>query len=679
MKLDMDEYKMIDKKEYKAKGEFVNRELSWLDFNIRVLECADFKDNPLNERLNFLGITGSNLEEFISVRFANAYNNKDSEPYSEILKEIKHFKELQHKSYTKLKEKIDKNYGYKFIKPEDLNKKGRCKLLKIFNNNIFPLLTPIDINTNNINILNYTTYVGVVIKSRNKERLTIIPIFKSIEPWVIIEENIMMVEDVISYYLRSHIFINQEIEATGIFRVVKDASVILSHDESKFIVDRMEETLDRREHSNPLYLDITKDSDELLVRYLTSFLKIPPGHIYKKSRIVNYRIFSQLKLFGKKESYKPFTPFEYENYENYYNLFQALRHEDILLHHPYDSYNTVIKFIEHAASDHKVRAIRQTLYRVSGIDSPIVNALCKAARNGINVTVLVEIKARFDEDNNLRLIEKLQRAGVVVVYGSEFLKTHCKMCIVSRAEKGKIKNYCHVATGNYNEKTARLYTDISYLTSRKKIGKDLGLIFNIISGHSRPDKRLDRIYYSPVNLRKQLEKCIDREIRNVKKGKKGAIFIKVNSISDTRMVNKLYEAAKSGVKIYIICRGVCSITPTKNIFIKSIVGRFLEHSRIYYFYNSKDEEYYISSADLLTRNLDRRVETLIRLKDKNIISQMQWIVDIMKLDTANSYIQSKPRKWERINGDFDCHKWLIKNSDTKKWNKKWNKKLNRKL
>ena len=675
MKFDIGEYAMIYKKEDKVKGKFINRELSWLDFNSRVLECADDKDNRMNERLNFLGITGSNLEEFISVRFANAYHNQDYEPYKDILKEIKKFKSEQNESFKNIKEKIKKKFGYEFVKPKDLNKKGRGKLYKIFTNKIFPLLTPIDINTNNINILNYTTYVGVIIRSRNTERLTIIPLSKSIDPWVIIDNSIILLEDVVLYYLENHIFINQEIVATGVFRVIKDASVILSHDESKFIVDRMADTIDRREHSKPLFLDISKDTDELLERYLSSYLKIPSGHVYKKNKIVTFKIFSDLKIFGKKESYKSFSPFKYENYENYRDIFDALRHEDILLHHPYDSYDTVIKFIEHASTDPKVLSIKQTLYRVSGMDSPIVNALCRAAKNNITVVVLVEIKARFDESNNLKLINKLQRAGVTVVYGDEFLKTHCKMCVVTRREKDKIRIYSHVATGNYNEKTAKLYTDLSFLTSKRKIGNDLGLIFNIISGHSRPDTRLDKIFYSPVNLRKRLEKCIDREIKFAKKGKKAKIFIKVNSISDTRIVNKLYEAAKAGVKVYVICRGVCSLTPRKNLFIKSIVGRFLEHSRIYYFRNNKEHEYYISSADLLTRNLDRRVETLLLLKDKEVISQLDWIINIMKLDEANSFIQKENREWVRHKGDFDSHQWLIDNSDTKKWNKKWDKKL----
>ena len=345
----------------------------------------------------------------------------------------------------------------------------------------------------------------------------------------------------------------------------------------------------------------------------------------------------------------------------------------MLLHHPYDSYDTIVKFLEHAANDKDVVAIKQTLYRVSSIDSPIVNALCTAARNGKKVSVLIEIKARFDEENNIKLIKKLQNSGATVLLGVEMLKTHCKMCIVIRREKDKLKLYSHVATGNYNEKTAKIYTDLSYLTSKQKIGNDLLLIFNILTGYSNPDEKLQKIYYAPVTLRNKLLQCIDNEVKFAKKGKKAEIFMKINSLSDEMMAEAIYKAADAGVKIYIICRGVCSIVPRKNIFIKSIVGRYLEHSRIYYFRNGGDgtPEYFISSADLLTRNLDKRVETLISLKDSNVIEKLKWIIQVYKNDDANSFIMNRDGSWKHDKGSFSCHDWFMENIETRKAKKSW--------
>lgn len=668
MKLDMDEYAMIYKKE-KVKGPFINRELSWIDFNRRVLACALKKSNPMNERLNFLGITSSNLDEFISVRFASANANKDTEPYDKILQKIKKFKTMQNNAFDVIVNDIKKKYHYEFTKPSKLNKKEKEKLRNVFTANIFPLLTPMDVHSNDINIISGMTYISAVIKRGNRECVTIIPLISDIDAIYQIGNKVLLLEDIILHYMNDIIFMNQEVESTGVFRIIKDESVILSHDESRFIVDRMEDTLNMRNNSKPLFLELREDTNESMETILTSVFKIPSGHLYKKNKVIDYKVFSKNKLFDKDQSYESFVPFRYENYGNYYNIFDAIDNEDILLHHPYDSYDTVVKFLEHAAIDPNVRTIKQTLYRVSGIDSPIVNALCKAAENGKFVTVLVEIKARFDESNNIRLIDKLKRSGVNVILGDEFLKTHCKMCLVTRKDdKNKIRIYSHVATGNYNEKTARIYTDLSYFTSKQKTGLDLLQIFNILSGHAKPDESLEKVYYAPVNLRKQIEKCIDKEIEYAKKGKKAEIFIKVNSISDIKMVNKIYEAASAGVDINIICRGVCSLIPRKNLKIKSIVGRFLEHSRIFYF---KHSGYYLSSADLLTRNLDRRVEILMSLKESNVIGQLKWIIAVLKQDKANSFIETEDGHWVHAKGDFNSHEWMIYYSDIKKQKKSW--------
>jgi polyphosphate kinase len=651
------------KKKTKVHGKFINRELSLIDFNERVLSCALSKNTPLNERLNFLAITDSNFDEVISVRFANAYHNQDDEPYSDILKRIKSFKKMQNEAYKILKDELGKN-GIKFVKISDLNKKEKENLYNEYMTNIFPLLTPLHIsNCNSIPpISSGELCIVVTIMNNGIEEVVIIPIENEIDKLYQIGDKVIMIEDIITYYMNDTLFINKDIVSKGVFRIIRDASIILSHDTSRFIVDRMSETIRKREHSNPLFIEISSSSPERLKNILMSIFKIPNGHVYTDSKILYYKRFSQ-PILDSSESYKSFEPFIYENNENYYNMFEAIRNEDILLQHPYDSYDTVVKFIQHAANDKDVVAIKQTLYRVSSIDSPIVDALCKASKNGKKVSVLVEIKARFDEENNIRLISKLQNAGVTVILGMEYLKTHCKLCVIIRNENNKLCVYSHVATGNYNEKTARLYTDLSYFTSKQKIGIDLLHIFNILSGHSNPDEKLQKIYYSPVTLRKRLINCIDREITFAKNGKKAEIFMKINSLSDKIMANKIYEAADKGVKVYIVCRGVCSIVPRKNLFIKSIVGRFLEHSRIYYFKNGNNHEYYISSADLLTRNLDKRVETLISLKDSSVVEQLQWMIDVYKEDKRNSFVMDKKGIWHKQKGDFSCHDWFIKHSD----------------
>ena len=671
MKFDVDSYQMDLGKSKKKPKKMTDRDISWIDFNYRVLACAMKKSNPLNERLNFLGITESNLDEFISVRFSNMYNDKENLPYKSLLKKIKTFKVNQNKSFKEIKGDIEKSTGYTFVKPKELKKDELKTLEKYFKNEIFSRLTPMNISDNEINLTNGLSYISVIVSKEDYEYIVVIPVLKEFNSFFIVNKHIVIIEDIIEYFLKDTIFINQKVVSIGSFRIIRDGSIILSHDKNKFIVDRMEDTIKERDTSKVMMLMLSSKCDDRMVNALTVFFKVPQNHVIYDNLVNNYRIFSYGKLFDESKSYKPFTPFDYDNNKKYYDMFDALDNEDILLHHPYDSYDTVIKFIQHAATDKNVESIRMTLYRVSGIDSPIVNALCDAAYNGKFVVALVEIKARFDEDNNIRVIQKLKKFGVNVILGDEYLKTHCKMCLVTRKCDNKIKLYSHVATGNYNEKTSKIYTDLSFMTSKTKIGRDLLNVFNILSGYSKPDDPLSKVFYAPVNLRKQLFKCIDREISYAKKGKTAEIFIKVNSLSDETTIDKLYEAADAGVNIFILVRGICSIIPRKHLKVKSIVGRFLEHSRIYYFKNNGDPEYYISSADLLTRNLDRRVETLINITDSKIIKQIKWIILILKRDEKNSFILDNESKWHHAKGDFDAHQWMIDYSDIKKKKKKW--------
>lgn len=656
MKLNIDSYEMITK-DIDVKGKFINRELSWLDFNARVLNCALAKI-PLNERLNFLGITTSNLDEFISVRFAYVIKNKNKEPYKDILKQIHRFIKNQVTVYNDLIKDV-KDKGYEITKASKLDKKEYRKIRQIFRTSIFPLLTPIlvsdfqDIH----NISSGDNCIAVEIKQNLDNVFAIIPIPRIIDPIYQIGDKVVYVEDIIREFL-DELFINKEIKEHGVFRFIKDASFCLSHDDSRFVVDRMNDIIQMRKTSKPIFIETESKMSDRLINMITERLGVPKTHVHVEETLVDYRRFSKIKILPDKYSYKPFKPKPYEG-KGRYSIFSVIDEKDILLHHPYDSYDTVVRFINHAAIDPDVVAIKQTLYRVSSIDSPIVNGLCKAAENGKHVSVLVEIKARFDEQNNIHVINKLKSSGCHILLGTEFLKTHCKMCVVIKKDEDTYKIYSHIATGNYNEKTSKIYTDLSYFTSKRKIGFDLLNIFNILSGISTPDSKLQKIAYSPVTLRKTLIKCIDREIENAKRGKKSGIFIKVNSISDPIIVQKLYDAASKGVKIYIICRGICSIVSKKNIYIKSIVGRFLEHSRIYYFYNNNHEEYYISSADLLTRNLDRRIEILLSLTDSNVIHKIKDIIRILKKDEANSFVMDEYGVYHRMKGNFNAHEKFI--------------------
>lgn len=668
MKLDLDDYSVIKANNLKIKGKAINRELSWLSFNNRVLHCANNKFIPLNERLKFLGITCSNLDEFIGVRYAGVINDQEqAEIRKKVCRGIRKQMSLQFKTYSLLKELVKKESNINIAKISDLNKKDKSKLGNIFRNDIFPMLTPISIgSTNEIpNLYSGQSCIAVTVKQGNFENLIIIPIDKSIEPMYKLGNNVIMVENIIEEFLNV-LFVNKQISSFGYFRVIKDESVILDHNTDKFLLDRMMSTIEQRSLSKPIYLQVASSTPNRLKKILMNLFSIEDNDVFDEAEVLDYSRFIKVKLLtDSKYSYKPFLPASYEVVDESDSIFTAIKEGDILLQHPYDSYDTVVKFIEHAAVDDDVIAIKQTLYRVSSENSPIVNALCEASRRGKFVTVLIEIKARFDESRNIALIDKLKKSGINVILGLEYLKTHCKICLVVRREKNKNVIYSHIGSGNYNEKTASQYTDISYITCKQKVGMDLLHVFNILSGISVPDEKMLKIYYAPVNLRKRLLKNISREIECAEKGKKAEIFLKLNSINDPEIINALYKAANKGVQVYVLCRGITCLVPRENLYIKSIVGRFLEHSRIYYFRNDKDSEYYISSSDLLTRNLDSRVEILLPINDQKSVEKLKTIINVFKNDKVNSFKMDENGEYVHLKGEFDAHQWFIDSAENK--------------
>lgn len=647
---------------------YINRELSWLEFNKRVLLQCLRNEVPLKERLNFLGITTSNLDEFIMVRFSSVlsklnHSDKDIsgmnpyEEYKSILKGIFRFKDLQEKTFKVLKKKLNKE-DIEICEFKDLDKEEVSYVTRLFYREIYPLLTPMNYDTNkefpdlkskdmNIAVLAEDIMTGLQVVS-------FILLDKSLSKIIKISSNkktkYILLEDII-YQFINRIYVGKRIVSYGTIKVLRGADVELSHDEDIYVVDRMRNSLKERELSPVIFMDLSDTINDDLRKLLRKIFDLHKSHVYISDKIYDYTILQQMEL-DEDMSYTKFSPQYPPELLGEHDMFSAIDAGDILLSHPFESYDPIIKLLEHAAHDKDVVAIRQTLYRVSSYDSPVVEALCNAAMNGKQVSIMLEIKARFDEERNISLIEKLKSSGCKIIYGMDNLKTHCKFISIVKKSKKGLKIYSHIGTGNYNDKTAKIYTDISYFTSNFKIGQDIITIFNMLSGFSDPNAKVNRVYFSPYNLRKKLYSCIDNEIKNVKSGKTGFIALKMNSISDEGIINKLYEAASKGVKITVFCRGICSIKPiNNNIVIRSIIGRFLEHSRIYYFANNKKPDIFISSADLLTRNLDKRFELMVPIKDENTKTKLLKILSMYYKDTFNSFEMDKKGIFHKVKSD----------------------------
>jgi len=618
------------------------------------------------ERFNFLNITSSNLDEFIMVRYSSVLNSigDDSielsgmypeEESSAILAGIKRFKEMQEETFDILTKKLSKE-GVVIKTYKELTKEEKDRVSMIFYKEIFPVLTPMNFDTTKeypeFNSRQLT--LAVLLEDPAMQVISFIPIDPSLKKIYKVSKDkdvYITLLDIIYNFL-SFIFYNKNIVDFGAIKLLREADIELEHNRDVYITERMRDTLLKRRYSKPIFMECERRISKSFSKLLGKVFDLNKANIYRSNGVIDYSPYCDILPKSGKLHYKKFTPqFPAEIIGNP-DMFEAIRENDILLHHPYESYEPVIKFIQQSAIDPNVISIKQTLYRVSSADSPIVDALCAAARNGKQVSVILEIKARFDEARNISLIDKLRGAGCQLVYGVEDYKTHCKFISVVRREKGKLRLYTHIGTGNYNEKTAKIYTDISYFTSNFKVGNDVLTVFNMISGFSEPTTDIEKIWFSPYNLRRELIECIDNEIKFAKKGKEALITLKMNSLCDKEIIDKLYEAADAGVRIMIFCRGICSIKHRKNIKVRSLVGRFLEHSRIYYFYNNKSPRIYISSADLLTRNLDKRFELMLRVNDPVTQNKLFKILSFYYRDTFNSF-------------EMDKHSRFIKCDDNK--------------
>ena len=656
---------------------YYNRELSWMDFNARCLEEALRKDNPLMERLRFLAITGSNLDEFFMVRVAgvkdqvnSGYKQKgnsfDLTPQEllPLLEEKTHrFMERQysclHRSIMPALEK----QGVRFLSVEEMDKEQKAYLSQYFQKVLFPVLTPLAVDGSRPFPLlaNKSLNIAVCLKSKEhnkdkEEKVFAIVQVPSILPRFLelpVKEGrqFTLLEDVIIHNL-DELFELHNIVAACPFRITRNSDLEIDEEAEDFMSE-VKKSIKKRKRGAPVRLELLTKCSADIKAFLIEMLGIKKNEIYELPGPLDLTFFSKFAGVKGFESlcFAPIRPVNPPaDFWGYTDIFEAIREKDRMVHHPYESFDVVVRFIEQAAEDENVLAIKQTLYRTSS-NSPIIDALIDAAHAGKQVLALVEIKARFDEDANIAWARKLERAGVHVVYGIVGLKTHCKLIEVVRQEADGLRRYCHVGTGNYNPKTARLYTDLGLLTCDPVVGQDLTRLFNQLSGYA-PKSSFHRLLVAPRTVRTGLIQRIRREEDAARAGKEAWIKIKVNSIVDEKTIDALYRASQAGVKIDIVERGICALKPgvpglSENIRVRSILGRFLEHSRIYAFCNAdgpqigegpaSGPEVYIGSADLMHRNLDRRVEALVRVTAPEQVDGLIKYVDLQMADSTMSW------------------------------------------
>ena len=652
---------------------FFNRELSWLEFNTRVLEEAQDLKNPLFERLKFLAITASNLDEFFMVRVASlndqiiaGYSKKDSAgllPKEQLDKITLRVHELVSEKYnTYLRSLIPalKKEDIYFKRPKNLTDEQRNFVEKYFFNQIYPVLTPMVVDKSRPFPLILNKSLNIAILLRGNEDVE--PVFATVQVPSVLDRFILLpcendkkefilLEDIIKIHM-DMLFIGHEILDMACYRITRNADLSIDEDGAEDLLEEIEQSIKKRKWGNAVRLEYEKNTSQEIIDYILEESEAFEGGMYRISgpldltflmKFYNLKGYQNLKF----ENQIPLPSITVQNN----NIFEAISERDIMLHHPFESFDTVVDFVRQAAEDDNVLAIKQTLYRVSG-NSPIISALAKAAENGKQVTVLVELKARFDEENNIIWAKQLEKAGCHVIYGLVGLKTHCKLLLVVRREEDKIKRYVHMGTGNYNDVTAKFYTDTAIMTCNPYIGADASAVFNMLSGFSQI-QRLEKLDIAPVGLRKKIENLIKNEIRNAKEGFGGQIIFKMNSLVDESMIRLLYEASEAGVDIKLIIRGICCLVPeypqvSENIEVRSIVGKLLEHSRIFYFYNAGQEKIFMSSADLMPRNLDRRVELLFPVEDECNKARVKNIINLYLSDTDKTRILHSTGAYSRV-------------------------------
>ncbi len=650
---------------------FFNRELSWLKFNRRVLGEADVKHNPLLERLKFIAITSSNLDEFFMIRLAglkhqleSGVNKVDAAGLS-VRQQLVCITEDAHE-LVKLKYKYLKSImsgledtDISFSDIPNLDERAQEWLENFFDNTIFPVITPMAVDAGHPFpfLANRSLNLAVLLcQEQGDDHAAVIQV-PAVLPRIVevpspgTKRRFVFLEDIIKHYC-GHLFHGYNIKDVVPFRITRNADLSIDEEDAEDLLAEVEKSLRQRKRGQAVRLEIGKTSNRPLRQLLVYNLNIEEQDVYEISGPLDATCFFKFSDLPGLEHlrYSPMVSQPPQELLDLPNLFDAIQERDILLHHPYESFQPVMEFVQQAAWDPKVLAIKQTLYRVSG-NSPVVRALAQAAENGKQVTVLVELKARFDEENNILWAKRLEEAGCHVIYGLVGLKTHAKMVLVVRQEQDGIKRYVHMGTGNYNDATARIYTDMGLFTANEQFGADASAFFNVLSGYSDPPV-WNKIVVAPLGLREKIKELIDREIEFAKAGTGGRIIAKMNSLVDRDIVLKLYEASCHGVKIDLIVRGICVLRPgvdgvSNNITVRSIVGRFLEHHRIFYFGNGGDERIFLSSADWMPRNLNERVELFFPIEDPNHIERIKDILEITLADNQKAYIMKKDGTYRR--------------------------------
>jgi polyphosphate kinase len=647
---------------------YLNRELSWLDFNARVLALAADPSLPLLERAKFLAIFASNLDEFYMVRVAGlkrrdemglSVRSADGLSPREQLRRIgertQQIATRHAKVFGELVRPALADEGIVIVTWNELDEAERDRLSTYFHEQVFPVLTPLAVDPAHpfpfVSGLSLNLAVTVKQPEDGTQHFARIKVPDNVDRFVELrvrdgfegEVQFLPMEELIAAFL-TVLFPGLEIVEHHAFRITRNADFEVEEDRDEDLLQALERELARRRFGSPVRLEIADDMTENMLELLLRELDVHPGDVIEVSGLLD--LSSLWQIYGvdrpdlKDAPFVPATPPAFGERETPKSIFSTLRDGDVLVHHPYDSFSTTVqRFIEQAAADPNVLAIKQTLYRTSG-DSPIVNALIDAAEAGKQVVALVEIKARFDEQANIKWARALEQAGVHVVYGLIGLKTHCKTCLVVRREGSTIRRYCHIGTGNYNPKTARLYEDVGLLTASPDIGADLTDLFNSLTGYSRKESYRN-LLVAPYGVRRGIVERIEREIAAKRDGADAAIRLKANALVDEQVIDALYRASQAGVRVEVVVRGICALRPgapgySENVVVRSILGRFLEHSRIIHF--RAIDEFWIGSADMMHRNLDRRVEVMAQVKDPRLTAVLN--------DLFESAMDPATRCWE---------------------------------
>ena len=674
----------MSKKELKNPEYYYNRELSWLKFDARVLSEAKDPEIGLFERIKFLSITASNLDEFFMIRVASLKDMVNADYRKADIAGLTAREQLdridvsthklvleQYDVYNSLLDELKDNGLIILDKNSELSGRQAKFIEKYFMSNVYPVLTPMAVDSSRPFplIRNKSLNIGAIVHKKDDPEKEIE--FATVQVPSVLQRvieipssgdvrTVILLEDMIEMYI-SKLFLHYDIVSTCQFRIMRNADLTIDEDEAADLLKEIERQIKKRQWGEVIRLEIDENCDEQLVAILKNELVIKEEDIYYISGPLDLTFL--MKIYGM-EGYdalkaEPHIPSPVYEIRDKASVFDAIREKDILMHHPYESFEPVVDFIKEASVDPNVLAIKQTLYRVSG-NSPIIAALATAAENGKQVTVLVELKARFDEENNIVWARKLEHAGCHVIYGLVGLKTHIKITLVVRKEDDGIRRYVHLGTGNYNDATAKLYTDIGLFTCRESFGEDATAVFNMLSGYSEPEV-WNKLSLAPLWLKDKFLELIDREKKFAKKGKPAHIIAKLNSLCDQDIIKALYEASIAGVKIELIVRGICCLKVgipgvSENITVRSIIGNFLEHSRIFYFENNGMPEVYCGSADWMPRNLERRVEILFPIEQGELKRKVYHILDMELKDNVKShilmpdgtYVKEKNKK-ERLN------------------------------